>query len=140
MQRPLDIAQHEAAHVVVGVALGLKLRRAVLAKRDLGGGYEEHGYSWFPAGTARKRNAMALMFAAGIAWDRMVGDDLEGVDAALVRELVHSAHDVETCVTAAGALLAGLSGAHARVTRALLERDLTGADIQALARGEQIET
>ena len=84
------------------------------------------------------------MTAAGVAWERAVAPavaDAEGParhDWADLCGLVPSRHDAETCVRAAGALLAGLGPVHARVTRALLERDLTGADLDQLARGERI--
>lgn len=137
--RPLEIAQHEAAHVVVGVALGLRLREAVLRVETLPGGWEGHGYVWFRGvHGGRQREALALMYAAGAAWDEAVGGELSEADERLVRGLVSSARGVRVCVHAAGAMLAGLGVAHARVTRALLERDLRGPDISALARGERL--
>jgi ATP-dependent exoDNAse (exonuclease V) beta subunit len=81
--------------------------------------------------------------AAGVAWERAAAPsvrDEEGLqchDWAELLEATPSRHDAETCVRAAAALLAGLGAAHARVTRALLERDLGPADIAALARGER---
>jgi hypothetical protein len=59
-------------------------------------------------------------------------------DWASLLEATPSRHDAETCVRAAAALLRTLGPEHARVTRALLERDLTGADLTALAHGERI--
>jgi hypothetical protein len=82
--------------------------------------------------------------AAGVAWERAVDPstrDDEGPqrdDWAALLEAVPSLHDAETCVRAAAALLRTLGPEHQRVTRALLERDLTGADLTALAHGEQI--
>ncbi len=126
---PLAVAQHEAAHVVVGVALGLRLRRATAqpSGRDL-------GWAWFD-GRARPRDvwAWALMYAAGIAWDEAVGDAPSPPDVAEVRRLAPRSR--RACVAAAGALLAARGAAHARVTRALLEGDVTGADIEVLASG-----
>lgn len=135
-QRNLSVAQHEAAHVVVGVALGLRMRAAVLEPARPG--FTQSGYAWFPTGARRKREALALMYAAGVAWDRAVGDRFTATDTRLVRAYVSGRHGVESCVRAAAAMLAGLGPAHARVTRALLERDLSGADITALARGERL--
>ena len=132
--RPLDVALHEAAHVVVGVALGLRLRCVVLESRP---GWTWGGYAWFPKG---HKHALALMYAAGVAWDRaMVAPEWrKAEDVRLVRELAPGRGGLEACVRGAGAMLAGLGVAHARVTRALLEQDLRGADIAALARGERL--
>lgn len=141
-QRSLVGAQHEAAHVVVGVALGLKLGRASAARWALDGVACE-GYCWFPLPPGRREWADTLMRAAGVAWERAIApavadpDGPQCDDWAEILAYVPSRHDAETCVRAAAALLAGLGAAHARVTRALLERDLGPDDIAALARGER---
>lgn len=141
-QRTLAIAQHEAAHVVVGVALGLRLGRASALPWAVDGD-EGDGYCWFPLPPRRRTWADAVTGAAGVAWERAVApnvpDDVgvQRFDWAALLEAVPSRHDAETCVRAAAALLAGLGDAHARVTRALLERDLGPDDIAALARGER---
>lgn len=139
MRRALEIAQHEAAHIVVGVALGLSLRRASARP------WAEHdGYCWFPLPPGRRTWADAVTGAAGVAWERAAHPrdaDTEGYqrfDWAELLEAVPSQHDAETCVRAAAALLRTLGPEHARVTRALLERDLTGADLTALAHGERL--
>jgi hypothetical protein len=132
------VAQHEAAHVVVGVALGLKLGRVSALPWADG-----DGYCWFPLPPGRRAWADAVTGAAGVAWERAVAPavgDAEGRQSADWAELLAatpSRHDAETCVRAAAALLAGLGGLHARVTRALLDRDLGPEDIAALARGER---
>lgn len=137
-KRSLAVAQHEAAHVVVGVALGLKLGRASALPWG-----DAEGYCWFPLPPGRRTWADAVTGAAGVAWERAVAPsvaDAEGVqchDWAELLAAVPSRHDAETCVRAAAALLTTLGGAHARVTRALLERDLGPDDIAALARGER---
>lgn len=138
MARSLAVAQHEAAHVVVGVALGLRLREAVIgdaclrrgAKRILVG-----GYTWFPGA---KRVKWALTLAAGIAWDQSLGDEPSRGDVAWLGRLGYRASSVDALSFAAGAILETRGAAHARVTRALLSRDLKGADIAAIARGEPI--
>lgn len=141
-QRTLAVAQHEAAHVVVGVALGLRLGRAS-ALPWAKGGDEGDGYCWFPLPPNRRAWADAVMGAAGVAWERAVApcaadaDGRQSADWAELLDATPSRHDAETCVRAAAALLAGLGAAHARVTRALLERDLGPDDIAALARGER---
>lgn len=142
-QVTLDVAQHEAAHLVVGVALGLHLGRASARACVIG---DEHcaGYAWFPLPPGRRTWAQAIMVAAGVAWERAVApgvSDTDGVaryDWADLLEAVPSRHDAETCVRSAGALLTGLGAMHARVTRGLLERDLTGADVARLAEGERL--
>jgi hypothetical protein len=141
-KRLLAIAQHEAAHVVVGVALGLRLGRASAAPWATKNGDEGDGYCWFPLPPGRRTWADAVTGAAGVAWERAVapGDsDEEGAQRYDWSELlaaVPSRHDAETCVRAAAALLAGLGAAHARVTRALLDRDLGPDDIEAMVHGE----
>lgn len=142
-QRDLAAAQHEAAHVVVGVALGLKLGRASARLWRADDGELCAGYCFFPLPPGRREWAGAITSAAGVAWERALApweSDERGYQAADWAELLEatpSRHDAETCVRAAAALLAGLGAAHARVTRALLERDLGPDDIAALARGER---
>ena len=128
--------------MVVGVALGLRLGRAS-AQPWAKGGDEGAGYCWFPLPPGRRTWADAVTGAAGVAWERAVApsvadaDGLACYDWAELLEATPSRHDAETCVRAAAALLASLGCAHARVTRALLERDLGPEDIAALARGER---
>lgn len=80
------------------------------------------------------------MFAGGVAWERALGhgDPTDAsCDLRWCKRLLGSNANVEASVRAAAAMLAGLGAAHARVTRALLERDLGPDDIAALARGER---
>lgn len=138
VERCLEAAQHEAAHLVVGVSLGLRLRCAGVEPAP-GPDWTAPGYCWFALQgyTLRKRSALALMYAAGIAWE--AGFDRPSlVDAQLCRKLVTSRQDVYALEKAARAMLIGLSPIHARVTRALLDRDLTAADVARLARGERL--
>jgi hypothetical protein len=134
-------AQHEAAHIVVGVALGLRLRKASVQPWPDG---DADGWVWFPLPPKRRTWAQAVMVAAGVAWERAVRPsvcDAEGdaqYDWADLLAQVPTRHDAETCVRAAASLLTNLGPVHARVTRALLERDLTGADVARLARGERL--
>jgi hypothetical protein len=157
--RLLSVAKHEAAHVVVGVATGLTLREAVIGVGPWPGGLIRLGYVWFGKPGPRRREAFALMTAAGIAWDRKAGPmpkgdlaqlaaeagcELEeggfsGGDIAILREYTSGKHGAEACIRAAGAMLADLRVAHARVTRALMTRDLKGADIATIARGETLD-
>jgi hypothetical protein len=133
MNRSLEVAQHEAAHIVVGVALGLRLYEARL-------GWCREGPWWFE-GYAEFHDdgpsqAWACMLAAGVAWDRALGCDAWGssVDLQLCQEQVGKAN-AEVCVKIAAHMLRDLARAHTRVTRMLLDRDLTAADIQAMAYG-----
>lgn len=136
--RDVDTAQHEAAHVVVGVACGLRLRRGVIGYTRAG---SEHlaGYTHFQRGGPPE--GWALMYAAGVAWDRTLAIDpfQSSRDYRLLRSCSWGTRGAEIWVRAATAMLAGLRSEHVRVTRALLERDVTGADIAALCRGEKIE-
>lgn len=139
-ERDLETAQHEAAHLVVGVALGLRLRRAVVepAPRP---DWTAPGYCWFPVRgyTLRKRSALALMYAAGMAWEAGFGRP-SITDARLCRQLVTSRQDVYALEKAARAMLIELAPVHKQVTRALLDRDLTGVDVARLARGERLDS
>lgn len=138
-QRCLAGAQHEAAHVVVGVALGMRMRRAVLEPPGAGRTWTWSGGVWFD-GRASTTEAWGLMLAAGVAWEWAVAGHARFArgDLALLRSMGVGTRDrVRALATASGAMLAGLGAAHARVTRALLERDLGPDDIAALARGER---
>lgn len=132
MTRSLEDAQHEAAHLVVGVAVGMRLIEAVLRPRG-----DDLGYTWFYAGTSLQEN---LMSAAGIAWERQVGDlvHARGDFACLRAKGVRAYRTIRALEVAAWAILRERAGAHVLVTRALLERDLTGRDVARLARGERV--
>lgn len=146
--RDLATAQHEAAHVVVGAAVGLRLRRVVIGHVTEGRDVST-GYVWFlptyetpdRPPIPRRREASALMLAAGPAWDLVMGNPRwwSDYDRRELRVLVPSVHGRRAMITAATALLAGLRREHHRVTRALLARDITGADLAALCRGEALE-
>jgi hypothetical protein len=137
-KRPLDVAQHEASHVVVGASVGLRLRHATAARTGRTvDGCEEVGWTWFHEGGHRA--AFALMYAAGLAWERSVGGLWRGTpDERLVREQLPGRGSVVACVRAADAMLRGLMSQHARVTRLLLERDLWPKDMAALTRGQRV--
>jgi len=130
--RDADTAAHEAAHVVVGLALGLRLRRAVVRRHTLAG-VTYDGYALFTGGR-HSAEALALMHAAGVAHERAVGGLAvhAAADFRAVREYASSRRGVEALVVAAAAILAGRQREHARMTRALLAHDLSGADIRAI--------
>lgn len=142
--RDLETAQHEAAHVVVGCALGLRLRLATVgASWDRKKGKRPKPLEGFADFFERRGDgtAQAIMLAAGVAWDRVMRWPAwrSAVDRRLARQLCSGRRGYEALVSAATALLAGLRAEHERVTRALLARDITGADLAALCRGEDID-
>lgn len=134
MTRDHATAAHEAAHVVVGVALGLRLRLATVGHSTHARGPQLAGYADF----YEKRGdgiAQAIMLAAGIAWDRGLRYDpwYTSIDREECFKIVRGRQSVEACVAAAAAMLAARKRVHARVTAALLERDLTHDDVVAMA-------
>ena len=134
--RCLPTAQHEAAHIVVGCALGLRVTRATLEQIP---GYEWSGIVWFD-GRAGALEAWALMFAAGVAWEKAAGEHPYGAsgDASQLRSMGYTKKRSQALVIASAAMLANLGPVHARVTRALIERDLDGRDLATLASGEPL--
>lgn len=131
-------AWHEAAHVAVGVSLGLRLKKAVLG--DYAGnvvGYTHFATTWWGG---RRRLALALMYAAGVAWCAMSGrskTEARG-DVQRMRELGFSEHDRKILAGTARAYLESRDGqkAHRRIAEALTERDLTGADVARILAGD----
>ena len=131
--RSLEIAQHEAAHLVVGRALGLRPFRAVLGDQGDGsaGFVEWDRRPWYP-------EAVRMMYAAGVVWERKCGDltKAEYDLAELRRAGVQGNGRLVALERAAWAILAERHALHAKITRALYERDLTERDIRALAKGQ----
>ena len=125
-------AQHEAAHVVVGVALGLRLDRASV-REETHGDETWLGFALFYEGP---RVAMNIMTAAGVVWERKVGDLAHASEdlKLLRRGRVRTNAELLALERAAWAILEGRASLHARVTRALLEGDVTGADLRAMVR------
>lgn len=139
--RKLADAQHEAAHVVVGVALGLRVFRVSIYPRPgRPRGETEVGYSdWEPKPWPRE--AGLIMTAAGVAWERRCGDlewaawDLKDLRAAGVRGNAR----LVALERAAWAVLMSRAGLHARVARALLEGPITARDVARMIRGERVD-
>lgn len=130
-----DAAEHEAAHVVVGLALGLKLRKAALGYFDNPQHYLD-GFTWFSHG--RQYLAFGVMICAGIAWERREGGNPSNaaLDAKQAKQIHIYSANVETSVRLADELLRARRAAHARVARELCDRDLGPADVERLVIGE----
>jgi hypothetical protein len=125
-------AQHEAAHVVVGLAVGLRLTYAKLFAKGA-----TLGATQFESGLRGKDPRFALAIAAGVAWERglRASGDCDRIDRWLLVKMGYSRGEIRGLVRAAAAILETRGAAHARVTRALVERDLTREDGARLMRG-----
>lgn len=134
--RRFDVAQHEAAHIVVGVAVGLRVRRAILGDRVNHGTWKVWGCVWFDDRNAAPMQ-LSLAYAAGVAWDRSLGEESEG-DFEILRKMRYTRREIDALVLASSALLAGRMPLHTRCTRALYDRDLTAVDVARLAAGERL--
>lgn len=131
MHLNLSDAEHEAAHLVVGLALGLKLKRAFV-RRATYEGILIDGLVYFN-GYARRRLAVGVMACAGIVWEARLGrKGLDWVDAKLARDCLTSAHDVKVATNLAREILDGRRRLHARVASELCDRDLGPADVERL--------
>ena len=122
-------AEHEAAHVVVGLALGLRLKRATIQPAPYGRTGISIGLAWFAHD--KRYLAVATMFAAGVAWDRRTGHD-SSADYELALGTLKRRADVETSVRIAREMLDSRRRVHARIASELCDRDLTAQDVEAL--------
>ncbi len=124
-------AEHEAAHVVVGCALGLKLKRASIAHAQPGHDSSE-GFTWFQHG--RDYLAFGVMVCAGIAWESRPGGEpaYAAADLKSARQIHRYRANVETSVRIAREMLDGRRRLHARIASELCDRDLGSADIERL--------
>lgn len=131
--RDAAVAEHEAAHLVVGLALGLKLKRAKLEETVIKDGFVELGHVWF-AGSGRRGLALSIMYCAGIAWELEHAADPTAIahDRKLADKYLIGKHDMATGVRIASELLAARKKAHARVASELCERDLGPRDVARL--------
>ncbi len=129
---PHDVAAHEAAHVVVGLAVGLSLKYVLIATP----GNEAAGLTlWNSDGSDI---GYAIQYAAGVVWDEMSLQGYSRDDARLCRKHVDYQADVNVCKRVAKALLLSRKVAHQLITKALLAADhyrLTGADVRNLIKG-----
>jgi hypothetical protein len=124
----IDDAYHEAAHVVVGAALGLRLKQATITRP-----HDSLGHVEF-YGSHKSREAWLIMYAAGVAWERRYGklvyaqSDLECIRAMRVTGTAR----VLTLERAAWAILDTRGHLQGRIALALFEGDLTHAAVKAL--------
>jgi hypothetical protein len=134
---PLAVAQHEAAHVIVGLALGLRLRRVTVKPERVKGVGLLLGNTVFDA-RCGSVEAWSLTYAAGSAWEKRHGDWRHAwLDEARLRERNVRGRGLAALEHAAWCVLHRASGAHARLTRKLLDAgELSGHEVQALLGGE----
>lgn len=134
--RNLADAEHEAAHVVVGLALKLKLKEAKLQSATTAHEILS-GYTLFHR-SVRRPIAFGIMYCAGIAWEKRPGGNLNYSDAdfRLARECLGSVADVQTGIRVAADILRTRKGAHRRVAEALCDHDLGARDVARLVRGD----
>lgn len=136
MKRSPIAAEHEAAHVVVGLSVGLKLRRVELGPDDTGG-------TWFrgPLDGGRRRVGFGMMYAAGLAicktrkWPEWHARQ----DRAALRALGFTSDDIRLLSGVVARFLeTDLAGGLVQtIARALVERDLTGAEVSAILSGDE---
>lgn len=126
------VAEHEAAHMVVGLALGLRLKRAAV-EEFAWRGWRAMGFTWFAVGP-RKRLAAGVMASAGMAWEGRPGGDLgfASGDQQLAREWLKSAHDVATATRIAAEILSGRKAIHAKLAHELCNGALGPRDVARL--------
>ncbi len=139
--RDFLVSLHEAAHIVVGMAVGLRVRRAVLGPKPNHGTVRMYGCVWFHDRHATPTQ-LALAYAAGCAWDRSVktpnqrGYEWVDGDAEILRRMRYTKREIDALALSASAILHGRASVHARVARALYEHDLDESDLEAIAVGE----
>src|SRR4051812_3201216 len=124
----LHTAQHEAAHVVVGVALGLRLHHATIRPRQ-----GMAGNPTFYEGK-RRRASLGIMLAAGKTGGRAPPNRGGDGDARGLRSMRFTRTESRALERAAAAILATRGAAHARVTRALMAGDVGPSHVARLAR------
>lgn len=139
MSRSLAVAEHEAAHAVVGVWLGLSLRVVRLDPDDV----DYDGLSYF---ADRKKSTLeyAIMCAAGPAADAIRGRNEPEFwmhDFELIRRKGFVRSERVILVDMATRYLNGPCRSFwSTVTERLLERDLMGSELKSyILYGEKLE-
>lgn len=138
-------AEHEAGHAAMALALFVPISGVELTPEHP----TDRGGTYLPAGES-SRIADALVDAAGPAADVLSGRFSDRwrrhvprgwqYDFASMRDLGFSPKECRALVDFAAAMLHGqLRALHARITEALLERDLGHDDLQALFLGERVD-
>ena len=129
-----DAAEHEAAHVVVGLAVGLQFKRAALLEVNPKHLDPDSGYCWFLGHRTKDRLALGIMYCAGAAWEAQHGRPaFARGDLKLARNwLGLSAADVRAATRIARELLDSRRRVHARIASELCDRDLTARDVAGL--------
>lgn len=130
----LSTAQHEAAHIVVARALGVRVTHATARENEDSWGFVSHT-------DVRKRRPLveALIAAAGVVYEARA-DDADSIarassDFLAMRTACRRAGvSMRIVLRLTGALLHERAAIHDRVARALCERDLTAQDLRALER------
>lgn len=143
-RRSRPIAEHEAGHAAMALALGVPVHSAALTPR-----HAEHTGVCMVTPGLRGNFEDALVCAAGPAADLLAGRNVNwrrrypyawASDVDAIRELKFRPREVRALIDLACVLLGDrLAPLHTRVVDALLERDLCEADLQGLLVGEPID-
>lgn len=130
-----DHAEHEAAHVVVGLALGLPLKIA-RARLERWKGIEIEGFVWF--GAPSRRMAHGITACAGIVWENQPGGSKVGAsaDRAHAAYYLRTAESIRTGCKVASEIIRTRGAILARVARELCDRDLRPAELAEMVVGE----
>lgn len=130
--RRTDVAEHEAAHVVVGASLGLPFKRAKVGREEWRS-FVIEGLTWFGG---RCWLAHGITACAGVVWERREGGSRLG--AAADRRNAQNCFDqrnISTGCKAAADILRTRGEILERVARELCDRDLGPAELAELAVG-----
>ena len=132
MSRRADVAEHEAAHVVVGMALGLPFRAAKVG-HEVWKDFEILGYTWFGG---RCKVAHGVLACAGIVWERKFGRNRVHASADRQNARGYLGSGVRTGCKLANEILVTRTEILGRVARELCDRDLGPKELAAMVVGE----
>jgi hypothetical protein len=123
-------AEHEAAHVVVGLAVGARLKRATVRPVVLDVGPAD-GYAWFDVWEGGP--ADILIVAAGVAYERYAGNlTFARYDLDALKEIGVKGVALREAERAAWAILNTRWPAHELIVDALVDGDLTHRKVSQL--------